>query len=120
MQDDDVTGFLAELQGCLKALETLSTPTEDTESPGFLNDKIKKMAESVGGIRDAINIVSDCMDIDSLETAKKCVITLEEKFMKNVESTFSLKKAKKVWNEILNLKKDDDVVKLFSILIEDE
>jgi hypothetical protein len=40
--------------------------------------------------------------------------------MKNVESTFSLKKANKVWNEILNMKKDDDVVKLFSILIQDE
>ena len=45
---------------------------------------------------------------------------LEEKFMNNVESVFSLKKANKVWNEILNLKKDDDVGKLFSILIEDE
>jgi hypothetical protein len=40
--------------------------------------------------------------------------------MNNVESVFSLKKANKVWNEILNLKKDDDVGKLFSILIEDE
>ena len=40
--------------------------------------------------------------------------------MKNVESTFSSTKANKIWNEILNLKKDDDVVKLFSILIEDE
>ena len=51
---------------------------------------------------------------------EEAVPLLEEKFMKNVESTFSLKKSKKVWNEILNLKKDDDVVKLFSILIEDE
>jgi len=51
---------------------------------------------------------------------EEAVPLLEEKFMKNVESTFSLKKANKVWNEILNMKKDDDVVKLFSILIEDE
>ena len=29
-------------------------------------------------------------------------------------------KANKIWNEILNLKKDDDVAQLFSILIEDE
>jgi hypothetical protein len=40
--------------------------------------------------------------------------------MNNVESVFSLKRANKVWSEILNLKKDDDVGKLFSILIEDE
>ncbi len=45
---------------------------------------------------------------------------LEEKFIKNVESTFSLKKANQVWNEILNLKKDDEVEQLFSILVEDE
>ena len=45
---------------------------------------------------------------------------LKEKFIKNVESIFTLKKANHIWNEILNLKKDDDVVKLFSILIEDE
>jgi 2-methylcitrate dehydratase len=51
---------------------------------------------------------------------EEAVPLLEEKFMKNVDSTFSLKKANKVWNEILNLKKDDDVGKLFSILIEDE
>ena len=51
---------------------------------------------------------------------EEAVPLLEEKFMKNVESTFSLKKANKVWNEILNMQKDDDVVKLFSILIEDE
>ena len=51
---------------------------------------------------------------------EEAIPLLQEKFMKNVESTFSLTKANKIWNEILNLKKDDDVVKLFSILIEDE
>ena len=51
---------------------------------------------------------------------EEAIPLLQEKFIKNVESTFSLKKANKVWNKILNLKKDDDVVKLFSILIEDE
>ena len=81
MQDDDVTGFLAELQGCLKALETLSTPTEDTESPGFLNDKIKKMVEGITGINGAIDIVFMCTDIDSLETATHCVNKIEKDFM---------------------------------------
>ena len=51
---------------------------------------------------------------------EEAIPLLQEKFMKNVESTFSSTKANKIWNEILNLKKDDDVVKLFSILIEDE
>ena len=51
---------------------------------------------------------------------EEAIPLLQEKFMKNVERTFSSTKANKIWNEILNLKKDDDVVKLFSILIEDE
>jgi len=51
---------------------------------------------------------------------EEAIPLLEEKFIKNVESAFSLKKANQVWNEILNLKKDDEVKKLFSILIEDE
>tara|TARA_B100001250_G_scaffold119934_1_gene101784 strand:+ start:855 stop:2240 length:1386 start_codon:yes stop_codon:yes gene_type:complete len=51
---------------------------------------------------------------------EEAIPLLEEKFIKNVESTFSLKKANQVWNEILNLKKDDEVEQLFSILIEDE
>ena len=51
---------------------------------------------------------------------EEAIPLLQEKFMKNVESTFSSTKANKIWNKILNLKKDDDVVKLFSILIEDE
>ena len=51
---------------------------------------------------------------------EEAIPLLEEKFFKNVESVFSLKKANQVWNEILNLKKDDEVKKLFSILIEDE
>ena len=51
---------------------------------------------------------------------EEAIPLLQEKFTKNVESTFSSTKANKIWNEILNLKKDDDVVKLFSILIEDE
>ncbi|MDA9607385.1 MmgE/PrpD family protein [Candidatus Actinomarina] len=51
---------------------------------------------------------------------EEAVPLLKEKFIQNVESIFSLKKAKHVWNEILNLKKDDDVAQLFSILIEDE
>ena len=51
---------------------------------------------------------------------EEAVPLLKEKFIQNVESIFSLKKANHVWNEILNLKKDDDVAQLFSILIEDE
>ena len=51
---------------------------------------------------------------------EEAIPLLQEKFMKNVESTFSSTKANKIWNEILNLKKDDDVAQLFSILIEDE
>ena len=43
---------------------------------------------------------------------EEAIPLLQEKFMKNVESTFSSTKANKIWNEILNLKKDDDVVKL--------
>ena len=51
---------------------------------------------------------------------EEAVPLLKEKFIQNVESIFSLKKANHVWNEILNLKKYDDVAQLFSILIEDE
>ena len=128
MQDDDVTGFLAELQGCLKALETLSTPTEDTESPGFLNDKIKKMVKGITGINGAIKIVLACTDIDSLETAQECVNKIEEEY-KTVETelckymetsckkikkmkAFRLKARKKFGKQIKLLKGLGKVVKL--------
>ena len=50
----------------------------------------------------------------------EAVPLLKDKFLRNVKSLFDTEKASKVWNKIINLKKDDDLIMFFNILNEDE
>ena len=50
----------------------------------------------------------------------EAVPLLKDKFLRNVTSLFDTEKASKVWNKIINLKKDDDLIMFFNILNEDE
>ena len=41
---------------------------------------------------------------------------LKEKFIKNVQDSFSKEKANNLWDQVINLKKDDELTKFFNIL----
>lgn len=41
---------------------------------------------------------------------------LKEKFIRNVQDSFSKEKANNLWDQIINLKKDDELTKFFNIL----
>ena len=47
---------------------------------------------------------------------EEAVPLLKEKFIKNVQDSFSKEKANNLWEQIINLKKDDELTKFFNIL----
>lgn len=47
---------------------------------------------------------------------EEAVPLLKEKFIRNVQDSFSKEKANKLWDQIINLKKDDELTKFFNIL----
>ena len=47
---------------------------------------------------------------------EEAVPLLKEKFIKNVQDSFSKEKAINLWDQIINLKKDDELTKFFNIL----
>ncbi len=51
---------------------------------------------------------------------EEAIPLLKDKFLRNVESLFDTEKALEVWDNIINLEKDDDLNKFFNILNEDE
>lgn len=47
---------------------------------------------------------------------EEAVPLLKEKFIRNVQDSFSKEKANNLWDKIINLKKDDELTKFFNIL----
>ena len=47
---------------------------------------------------------------------EEAVPLLKEKFIRNVQDSFSKDKANNLWDQIINLKKDDELTKFFNIL----
>lgn len=47
---------------------------------------------------------------------EEAVPLLKEKFIRNVQDSFSKEKANNLWDQIINLKKDDELTKFFNIL----
>ena len=47
---------------------------------------------------------------------EEAVPLLKEKFIRNVQDSFSKEKANNLWEQIINLKKDDELTKFFNIL----
>lgn len=47
---------------------------------------------------------------------EEAVPLLKEKFIKNVQDSFSKEKANNLWDQVINLKKDDELTKFFNIL----
>jgi len=47
---------------------------------------------------------------------EEAVPLLKEKFIRNVQDSFSKEKANNLWEHIINLKKDDELTKFFNIL----
>ena len=63
--------------------------------------------------------------IDEIEDLKKDTetgtnaITIE-RFIRNVENILSLEKSMSLWEQVINLEKDDELTKFFNILQDDE
>ena len=47
---------------------------------------------------------------------EEAVPLLKEKFIRNLQESFSKEKANNLWEHIINLKKDDELTKFFNIL----
>ena len=45
---------------------------------------------------------------------------LKEKFIRNVQNVLSLEKSMSLWEQVINLEKDDELTKFFNILQDDE
>ena len=119
MYEDNFSG-LAEINQLRKKIQVQEEPTFTENYYDFSKRHISNSIEILYNDNTCSEKITIENPIGHPSRRKEAIPLLEKKFIKNVESAFSLKKANQVWNEILNLKKDDEVEKLFSILIEDE
>ena len=51
---------------------------------------------------------------------EEAIPLLKEKFIRNVQNILSLEKAMSLWEQVINLEKDDELTKFFNILQDDE
>ena len=51
---------------------------------------------------------------------EEAIPLLKEKFIRNVQNVLSLEKSMSLWEQIINLEKDDELTKFFNILQDDE
>ena len=51
---------------------------------------------------------------------EEAIPLLKEKFIRNVQNIFSLEKSVSLWDQVINLEKDDELTKFFNILEDDE
>ncbi len=51
---------------------------------------------------------------------EEAIPLLKEKFIRNVQNVLSLEKSMSVWEQVINLEKDDELTKFFNILQDDE
>ena len=51
---------------------------------------------------------------------EEAIPLLKEKFIRNVQNVFSLEKSMSLWEQVINLEKDDELTKFFNILQDDE
>ena len=51
---------------------------------------------------------------------EEAIPLLKEKFIRNVQNIFSLEKSMSLWEQVINLEKDDELTKFFNILQDDE
>ena len=51
---------------------------------------------------------------------EEAIPLLKEKFIRNVQNVFSLEKSVSLWDQVINLEKDDELTKFFNILQDDE
>ncbi len=51
---------------------------------------------------------------------EEAIPLLKEKFIRNVQNVFSLEKSMSLWEQVINLEKDDELTKFFNILENDE
>ena len=51
---------------------------------------------------------------------EEAIPLLKEKFISNVQNVFSLEKSMTLWEQVINLEKDDELTKFFNILQDDE
>ena len=51
---------------------------------------------------------------------EEAIPLLKEKFIRNVQNVLSLEKSMSLWEQVINLEKDDELTKFFNILQDDE
>ena len=51
---------------------------------------------------------------------EEAIPLLREKFIRNVQNVLSLEKSMSLWEQVINLEKDDELTKFFNILQDDE
>ena len=75
-------------------------------------------------IRDSDNSTSEKISIENPighpSRREEAIPLLKEKFIRNVQNIFSLEKSVSLWDQVINLEKDDELTKFFNILEDDE
>ncbi len=51
---------------------------------------------------------------------EEAIPLLKEKFIRNLQNVLSLEKSMSLWEQVINLEKDDELTKFFNILQDDE
>ena len=51
---------------------------------------------------------------------EEAIPLLKDKFIRNVQNVLSLEKSMSLWEQVINLEKDDELTKFFNILQDDE
>ena len=98
-----------------------------TEEPKFTKDYYEFSKRHISNsieIEYIDNSISEKITIENPighpSRRHEAVPLLKDKFLRNVKSVFEAKKASNIWDEIINLEKDDDLNIFFNILNEDE
>jgi 2-methylcitrate dehydratase len=86
-------------------------------------NKIENLSNSIEIVYDD-NSTSEKITIENPighpSRREEAIPLLKDKFIRNVQNVLSLEKSMSVWEQVINLEKDDELTKFFNILQDDE
>ncbi len=111
----------------LNKIESLRKKIVVSEDPNFTKNYYEFSKRHISNSIDIVydnNSTSEKITIENPighpSRREEAIPLLKEKFIRNVQNVLSLEKSMSVWEQVINLEKDDELTKFFNILLDDE